>query len=92
MSGTDDRTTWEIAQETLDKLTTRKARKAHLRQLEESASDYVDIPTAIVLGVLVAELKHHQKMTAKQMCDEMYDALAIGDLSGAIRLVPADLT
>jgi hypothetical protein len=78
---------WEIAQQRLDKLLTKRARKFRLKELRQpTASGYMDLPTALEYAVLMAELERHQKHTAREMSDLMYKAAALGELKTSINV------
>jgi hypothetical protein len=85
--GESTRAVWEIAQQRLDKLLTKRARKSRFKELcQPTASGYMDIPTALEYGVLMAEFKSHQKVTAKEMEEMMYTAAALGELKTSINV------
>jgi hypothetical protein len=102
MSGTQDTpAVWERAQAIIDGLTTKRARRAHLKMLEaresQSQSGYTDMVTALVYDVLTVELKHYQKITAKQASDSLYGAVASGRvrtsvvIDGERHIIPASV-
>jgi hypothetical protein len=78
---------WDIAQQRLDNLLTTRARRSRLKELRQpTASGYMDIPTALEYAVLMAELEHHQKLTAKAMSDMLYTSAALGELKTSINV------